>query len=294
MWYDYDADQLSDGSGSPTPRAGDWFQSRAYSDSNLYVPGHALDTNLVMASNSWFTPAGKADNWLITSNIQLGAHDTLFWKSAPRQTPRYCDGYQVLISITNNSDLSFNDTLFTAAEMTAIKGTNDSVFGGYQFSPGFVHGLDGTYTENQHDSARLIGILHPFKKPLDAYANKNIFIAFHHNSYDDNLISIDDILIRGTPAATTGIKENKADLGLSVFPNPSKDNARLNFNLSSEASVIIMVNDLTGKLVYSENKGSLAQGRHFACINTATLSKGFYTITIQTESGRNTAKLIVQ
>ena len=134
MWYNYDADQLSDGSGSPTPRKDDWFQSMSFSDSNLYVPGTVLDTNIVMASNSWFSAPGKADNWLITRNIQLGAHDTLFWKSAPRQTPRYLDGYQVLISSTNNSDISFHDTLFTAAEMTQIVGNNDSIFSGYKFS----------------------------------------------------------------------------------------------------------------------------------------------------------------
>jgi len=286
LWYSYDADGLADGSGGS--REGGWFAVQPFA---------AVDTtnNVALAASSWFSSPAAASNYLITPNVQLGLHDTLFWKSAPSQTPRYLDGYQVLISTTNNSDLSFHDTLFTAAEMTAILGTNDSVFSGYSFSPGFVHGLDGTFTEFANDSARLHGVLKPFSAPLDAYANQNVFIAIHHNSYDDNLISIDDMMIRGT-LSTVGIKENKMDLNLSVFPNPANhnDNAQLNFELSAETSVTISVNDVTGKLIYSENKGSLAQGRHFASINTAALAKGFYTIGVQTKNGKNTAKLIVQ
>ncbi len=296
VWYNYDADQLDDGSGGSTSRPGDWWQIRAFADSNLYVEG-TMDTNIVMGSNSWFAPIGIADNWLITSNVQLGEHDTLFWKSATRQAPRFVDGYQVRLSTTTNSDLAFTNILFTAAEMTAFSGTGaDSTFSGYTFStPGFVHGLDGTYTEFDNDSARLIGILKPFSFPLDAYANQNVFIAFHHNSNDDNLISIDDIMIRGTASnPVAGIKENKFDLNLNLFPNPAGDNTQLNFQLSSETEVTINVNDVTGKLVYSENKGTLAYGRHFATINTAALANGFYTIAVQTKNGTSTTKLIVQ
>lgn len=296
MWYNYDADQLADGAGGTNARPDDWWQILAFADSNLYIQG-TTDTNIVMGANSWFSSPGQADNWLITSNVQLGDHDTLFWKAAPRQTPRYVDGYEVRLSTTTNSDLAFTNLLFTAAEMTAISGTSaDSTFSGYTFStPGFVHGLDGTYTEFDNDSARLIGILKPFSMPLDAYANQNVFIAFHHTSFDDNLISIDDIMIRGTASnPIAGIKENKFDLNLNVFPNPAGDNAQLNFQLTAETEVTINVNDVTGKLVYSENKGSLAHGRHFATINTAALANGFYTIAVQTKNGTSTTKLIVQ
>ena len=295
MWYNYDADQLADGAGGTTPRPDDWWQILAFADSNLYIEG-TQDTNIVMGSNSWFGSPGQADNWLITKNVQLGDHDTLFWKSAPRQTPRYLDGYEVRLSTTTNSDLAFTNILFTAAEMTSITGANDSVFTGYEFStPGFVHGQDGTFTEFNNDSARLMGILKPFSVPLDAYANQNVFIAFHHTSFDDNLISIDDILIRGDASnPVAGIKENKFDLNLNVFPNPAGDNAQLNFQLFTETSVTISVTDVTGKLVYSENKGSLASGRHFATINSGALANGFYTIAVQTKNGTSTAKLIVQ
>lgn len=293
MWYDYDADQLADGSGAATPRADDWWQTLPYANADLYTAAGFPDTNIVMSSNSWFSPFAIADNWLITPNIQLGSADTLFWKSAPSQTPRYLDGYEVKISTTTNDDLAFTTVLMTLAEMTAILGTNDSAFSGYTFStPGLVHGSDGMYTEYQADSARLKGVLRPFMVPLNAYANANVFIAFHHNSDDDNLISIDDILIRGT--LFNGIKENKNDLALNIFPNPATDDVQVSYTLTSETMVTINLYDVTGKLVTSVSRGEEQNGRHFASINTSSIAKGFYTVKVITNFGQSTSKLIVR
>ena len=290
MWYDYDADQMADVTTAGT-RSNDWYATIPFADADLYTSAGFPDTNIVMSSNSWFSAAALADNWLITSNVALGAHDTLFWKSAPRQTPRYVDGYEVKLSTTTNDDLAFTNVLMTAAEMISITGTNDSIFGGYTFSSGFVHGMDGTYTEYHADSARLIGVLRPFSAPLDAFAGQNVFIAFHHNSYDDNLISIDDIMIRGTLAS--GIDEYKNDLGLSVFPNPASDDVQVNYTLTSETTVTINVFDVAGKLVASESNGTQAQGLHFAHINTSELAKGFYTVNVKTDVSSSTSKLLI-
>ena len=298
LWYSYDGDQIDDASASGL-RDGSWFLMRSFASSD-FTDLATMDTNIVLASNSWLVDEGQANNWFITRNIQLGEHDTLFWKSAPFQTPRYLDGYEVLLSTTNNEDLSFSEVLFTAAEMTA-KSTvtgDSSIFANHEFSTGFIHGLDSTYIER--DSAEITsafrGQLRPFSAPLDAYANQNVFIAFHHNSTDDNLISIDDILIRGTASnPQASIKElGRTDLSLNVFPNPAVESAQLNFQLASETEVTITVADVSGKLIYSENKGSMVVGRHFAMINTSTLAKGFYTIAVKTNNSKNTTKLIVK
>lgn len=291
LWYSWDADGLPDGAPGGT-REGGWFPVTPYADIDT------MDGNVALGASSWFSPPAAASNWLITPNVQLGEHDTLFWKSAPSQTPRYCDGYQVLISTTTNSDLSFNDILFTAAEMTQLSSIpGDSIsFTNHTFSSGFVHGLDSTYIEQDslQPNRAYSGILRPFSVSLDAYANQNVFIAIHHNTFDDNLISIDDMMIRGTTNPVAGIKENKADLNLNVFPNPAKDKIQVNYVLSAETDVTIRINDVTGKLVYSESKSSLNQGRHFTMVNTSALAKGFYTVAVQTNNGKSTTKLIVQ
>ncbi|MFY9307713.1 MAG: T9SS type A sorting domain-containing protein [Bacteroidia bacterium] len=299
MWYNFDADELADGSGGTGERPGGWWQILPFADADSIDP-LTMDTNLVMTANSWFTSPDQANNWLITQNIKLGDHDTLFWSSAPRQTPRYLDGYEVKLSTTTNDDFSFTHVLFTAAEMTGLSTIpgDSSNFANHTFSSGFVHGEDSTYIvfDTADPTGAYNGMLRPFWVALDPYANQNVFIAFHHNSFDDNLISIDHIMVRGTPSnPAAGIKEqNRNDLSLDVFPNPANEFAQLNFELPAETEVTITVSDVTGKVVYSENKGSQLAGRHFAKINTSSLAKGFYSIAVQTNNSRNTVKLIVK
>jgi hypothetical protein len=290
LWYNFDGDGLADGSATGD-RPAEWFAVQAFSD---------VDTtdNVVIGANSWFTGPAAADNWLITPSLTLRAHDTLFWKSAPSQTPRYLDGYKVRLSTTDNDIASFTTTLFTAAEMTNLPAGEDTVFSNFTFAPSgaFVHGQDGTYIDVVDMSAAHWlhnGQLRPFSVPLDAYAGQSVYIAFHHDSFDDNLISIDDFMIRGTNNAI-GIIEKSNELGLNVFPNPAVDVAQVNYNLSSSSTVSISIFDVTGKLIATENKGVQAAGRHFSAINTSAMANGFYTVSVQTENAVSVTKMIVK
>jgi len=291
-WYTFSLDGLADASGGNRPD--EWFPIIPFSDVDLY--DGAGDTNVCMAANSWLSGSALADKWIITQSIQLGPTDTLYWKSAPRQTPRYLDGYKVRISTTTNDDTSFGPAIFTAKEMVPPLGT-DTTFSTFTFGPsgaGFIHGQDGTYIDYAGTATGAVhrGRLRPFFFPLNTYANQKIYVAFQQNSTDDNLISIDDIMVRGP--GSVGINENKMDLGLNLFPNPATDRVQVNYELSAETTVSIRLFDVTGKLVSVETKGAQPQGRHFAFINTSELAKGFYTVSIQTENGSSTAKLIVK
>ena len=208
LWYTFDLDMIPDASLNSRPNA--WYYSSPFASVDNVPTGYIgsfsiPDSNTVFCASSWNdngeTPAGLEDNWLVSPSVVVGVNDTLFWKSAPRQTPKYLDGYEVLISTTTNDPTSFTTVLFTAAEYTSALGTNDSSFSGYTFAPagGFIHGFDGTYTADNFlaDSSKLIGVLRPFSYSLSAYAGQTIFIAFHHNSHDDIEISVDDIMIRG-------------------------------------------------------------------------------------------------
>jgi hypothetical protein len=292
MWYNYDEDNLPDG--SPSGRPGDWFAAGAFAD---------VDTtdNVVLASNSWTNNAATpVSNWLITRSVKLGNNDTLFWKSAPFQTPLYLDGYDVRLSTATNSDLDFTTILFRAAEFTGSNGTNDSLFTGYNYAPTtgtptpFIHGFDWTYIENNNDSSRWRGVLRTHKVGLNAYAGATVFIAFHANSHDDNLLSLDDVLIRGE--LPNGITESGINLNLNVFPNPASNdaNVQVNYNLQNATTVNIKVYDVTGKLVANQAKDVQAQGFHTESINTSNLNSGFYTISVETKEGRSTTKLIVK
>jgi hypothetical protein len=306
MWYSMDADYIPDASGSNRPDG--WFAISPFSDVDHYPTiygGTPPDSNTVLGANSWNNngdgPSGLESNWLVTCNIKLGTADTLFWKAAPRQTPRYVDGYEVLLSTTDNNDFSFTNVLFTAAEMTGTPPPSpDTVFADYTFTPstGFVHGQDGTFIDVAGPTGTLhVGQLRQFSVPLNAYANKNVFVAFHHNSHDDNLISLDDIMVRGTPSnPSAGVDEANFSLGLSMYPNPVSGNesVSLNYTVSTDANVNILIYDVAGKLVGKTEAGSQPRGRHFASINTAGLAKGFYTVKVETTAGQQSLKLIVK
>ncbi|MEI6489809.1 MAG: T9SS type A sorting domain-containing protein [Bacteroidota bacterium] len=298
MCYNIDIDLLTPHTGAGF-RSRQWWQTLAFADADLYTTAGFPDTNIVFTSSSWFDNAStpRADDWFITKNLLLGNHDTLFWKSAPFQTPRYCDGYQVLLSHTSNDISTFTDTLFIAAEMATITGSNDSTFSGYTFTPPnkFIHGFDNTYTEYHavSDSARLRGVLRPFFVPLDNHGNQNVFIAFRHYSYDDNFISIDDILVRGD-RNHQGIHEYSNQLSLSLSPNPSTNQSIVSYTLKSQSFVKLSVFDISGKLVFTQSNDTMTQGQHSTVLNTSEFAKGFYTLTIQSTDGISSVKLIVQ
>jgi len=306
MWYRMDADYIPDASTTGT-RPDGYFAIQPFSPVDRYPTiygGTPPDSNTVIAANSWNNfgddPQGLESNWMVTCNVKLGTHDTLFWKSAPFQTPRYCDGYEVLLSTTDNNDFSFTHVLFTASEMTGTPGTDpDTTYTDFTFSPasGFIHGFDGTYIDPAGTTAPVShhGRLYPFSVPLDTYGNKNVFIAFHHNSHDDNLISFDDVMIRGDASnPNAGIEENHNVLGVAVYPNPASDYVQVNYILTADADAVISVYDVTGKLVSSQTNGTQSQGRHFAHINTSDLAKGFYTVNVKTATASSNTKLIVR
>jgi hypothetical protein len=287
-WYNFDEDGLPDG--SPSNRPGEWFLAYPFADADELTPSG--DTNYVLASSSWSNVNQYTLNWLITPKIQVNGPTTLSWKSAPRQTPRYLDGYEVRISTTDNYETSFTTTLFTAAEYISAPGPfADSSFANYNFSTGFVHGQDGTYIEYNGDSARFIGELRPFSVSLNAYIGQSVYIAFLHKTMDDNLISIDDILVTGV---ATSIKEEEKEFKLGAFPNPASNMVTLNYTLPKSSPIDVFVYDFNGRLVENKFVGIQIAGKQSITYNVANLADGEYNFVIRSSFGITTQKVLVK
>ena len=264
-WVNFDADALADANGRPQ----DWFWSEGgFAD---------VDTSDgCLFSSSWlagFLPGNR--NWLMTPPIYIAdASAVLSWKSASRQTPLYLDGYSVLISTTDNIETSFTDVAFQAGQYLTGTGGN---FANYTFSPGFVHGQDGTYIQFDTDSSRWIGEQRPFSVNLAQYAGQTIYIAFLHDADDDNLISIDDILITGT---LTSVNEPQDPLMLSVYPNPASDKVELSYYLNQSTQVYADIFDSKGSKVKSVTKGLQLGGAQKMTIDVADLPSGLYNVVL--------------
>jgi hypothetical protein len=277
VWVNFDADALPDGNARPQ----EWFWNEGG-----FATVDSVDNCLF--SSSWlagFLPGNR--NWLITPPIYISdATAVLSWAAAPRQTPRYVDGYTVMVSTTDNFEASFTDTLFQAAQYLTGSG-ND--WAAYTFSPGFVHGLDGTYIEFDGDSGAFVGAFRPFSASLAQYSGQTIYITFLHDSDDDNLIAIDDILVTGT---LTGINEHSNSNGLSVFPNPAIDRVELSYLQTSTGPVHYEIFDAKGSLVRSVDKGILIAGQQKIAIDVSQLPNGAYSVVLNASGNSVNARFV--
>lgn len=76
-------------------------------------------------------------------------------------------------------------------------------------------------------------------------------------------------------------------------PNPAVDMTRIDFELLSSQEVNIVVTDIMGKVVLSENLGKLPAGKQQYLLDVRGMSAGTHFYTIQTEQGAATQKMTV-
>lgn len=100
------------------------------------------------------------------------------------------------------------------------------------------------------------------------------------------------------PSATNTVSVesvNTQDFRLfQSFPNPASDNARIQYSLERNADVAFEVRDLTGKLVYAEDRGTQPAGYHSLTLDVSAWAAGMYTYTLSVDGARDTKRLSVQ
>ena len=115
--------------------------------------------NEAAVSNSWYFPAGAADDWLITPQIQLGTNPAVLWKGLSRIAD-FPETYEVRISTEVPQVLDFLDNPPVAT----------------------VVGESGAG-------------LTPHRASLAAYAQDFVYLAWRNLSDDKYLLMIDDIVV---------------------------------------------------------------------------------------------------
>jgi hypothetical protein len=80
---------------------------------------------------------------------------------------------------------------------------------------------------------------------------------------------------------------------LTVYPNPAKDMAKLNFSLEKASNLAIAVYDQLGQLVQTVSNSQFNAGLSTVEINTTTLNTGIYSIRIDAENGTLTQRISV-
>ena len=114
--------------------------------------------NGTASSTSYFSPLDRADRWLITPQLTLGAESNyISWKSLSHDGS-FPDSYKVMISKTGNAVVDFTDTLTIRSNETPYW--------------------------SQHIEL------------LDAYANESIYIAFVNTTYNGFKLYLDSVYVR--------------------------------------------------------------------------------------------------
>ena len=276
-WISWDSDGIEDNNAEYTS----WY----WSESSIALQDSVQGG--VYMSLSWMVDFSEGNrNWLITPGIELN-DDTgvLTWKSAPYQTPLWADGYSVYISTTDNSDLSFTDKIAQYAQYLGTNSDTDTTgdYSLYDFSEGFIHGADGEYIEVDDDPQRNAGVLRPNEVSLAAYAGKTIFIAFVHDSDDDNILFIDDIMVTGNGSLLSTEELSKNQM-FKIGPNPTADLLSVSYELNDLSSVIFEVYDINGKKIVEDYRGTQIAGLHQFNHDFSQVPDGNYTVVLKTSN----------
>ncbi|KAA3633126.1 MAG: T9SS C-terminal target domain-containing protein, partial [Bacteroidetes bacterium] len=126
-------------------------------------------------------------------------------------------------------------------------------------------------------------------------------------SGNSDWIYIDDVEISGCTTGATNlsgpgagtpedvkpvdaIEEPMVDLNL--FPNPTRDQLTVSFQLTQDATVQLMVTDLNGKVVSQQQLNAL-KGNVKTTIDASNFGSGVYMVHLLTDTGRLNGKFIV-
>lgn len=117
---------------------------------------------------------------------------------------------------------------------------------------------------------------------LDNYQGQNVYIAINCVSDDQFGFAIDDFKVSGGTLSSDDFFANN----LSVYPNPVANI----FNLSSTTALIeeIKIVDINGRVVSSQKLDYLLNAQ----INISDLNSGLYFISVKTNVGVGTSKIV--
>ena len=278
-WVNYDGDNIQDANG----RARNWYWQ------NEWLGSDTLTQAGVLVSSSWLiNNTAGAENWLILPPLYISdASAVLSWKSAPYQGLRYMDGYKVVVSVFDNDITEFTDEVFTHAQ-TITTNLEDSV------SNGYIHATNYTDSSYFFFSPTLNGnhgLLEPHSVDLSAYAGYTIYIAFVHDSDDDNRMALDDILVQGNLVVSTNEIETLNEV--SIAPNPARDFIQLNYAAETNENIDVRIFDMQGRVVRDVNTISTSAGTFNHAFEVGNLPAGTYQLVLS-QNGKRISKAFIK
>jgi hypothetical protein len=121
-------------------------------------------------------------------------------------------------------------------------------------------------------------------------AGTYLFVDQAHYAIPGEVVEGGQLLAMKIGSLSTSISENKLFASsISLFPNPSNNEATIKLNLDKNEKVAVTIFDVQGKVVGSVIEKQLEKGEQTISLNTSTLSNGVYIV--QFTAGGKSAKL---
>lgn len=282
-WVNYDQDNLP--CILDTDASKRWLWGEFFTEPTDPITG---EVNYCAISYSYLLNSALGNrNWLMLPPITVTDNSySLSWRSSPSQLPRYMDGYQVMASTTGNHVADFVDSLFVAASMASISGNGQSTnFSNFIFTPGYIHANSCQIAAYYIAGSSInYGKLEPHTISLSAYAGKTVYLAFLHNSDDDDRLALDDIVV--TKALSSSITEAlSGDLKAQLSPNPASTLLNLSFVLPHAMEVSYSIINQMGQTLQVQNLGNKQEGQNSIQLSLEGLNTGCYFLKLKSESG---------
>lgn len=263
-------------------------------DTVAYI-GVAYDLSSIQGK-SVYRAVKNGSSWTVSQNFD-GANTSV--------------GYQIVATINDLHISVTGDTVYACGTdagvnephvyAKAINGTNKWVplsVNGFPYLTGtegkaFTIGNDTAYcaVDNEiyymplSDSTWTLGYSYPVGNEIN-------FLYF-----DELLVGAGTGLYGQSIDISAGIKPNKNiknENNISIFPNPTKNNATISYTLLNESNVEIAVYDIMGKRVSTVLNSVKSKGTHNTSISVDQLPKGAYIIKMLAGSVVSTKELIVE
>ena len=87
---------------------------------------------------------------------------------------------------------------------------------------------------------------------------------------------------------------SNSDNAVRFYPNPAVDRATMELTVGKAGKASVYIYDITGKVVYTENLGSLTEGVHTHTVDCQSLPHGMYLVNVVIGSQKATSKLVVR
>ncbi len=93
---------------------------------------------------------------------------------------------------------------------------------------------------------------------------------------------------------SASVKSLSNTVGFSVYPNPASTQATISCKVANSSAVVVSVLDLAGKVVYSNDLGTVNSGAHTVTINTDAIANGVYMVNVSVNGSVSTEKLVIR